>query len=453
MQQTATKENKMGSMPIHTLLLNMAIPMMISMMVQALYNIVDSLFVSRISENALTAVSLAFPIQNLMIAIATGTGVGINALLSRSLGENNQKEANEAAKNGIFLAFLSSIVFFFFGLFGSGFFFHTQTDISEIIEGGTLYLQICTMLSFGIFGVITFERLLQATGRTLYSMITQTTGAVINIILDPIFIFGLFGMPKLGVAGAALATVIGQIASCILAAVINVKKNKEISLEMKNFRPNLDTIKKIYAVGIPSIIMASISSVMTFGINKILMVFSSTATAVFGIYFKLQSFIFMPVFGLNNGMIPIIAYNYGAQKRKRITQTIRLSVIYATIIMILGFFIFQIFPNKLLMMFDASEHMFSIGIPALRIISASFIFAGVSIVLSTVFQAVGKGMSSLIISLVRQLIILLPLAYILSNISLDAIWIAFPISELLALLVSILFLYQTYHQKLKNIPE
>lgn len=453
MQQTATKENKMGSMPIHTLLLNMAIPMMISMMVQALYNIVDSLFVSRISENALTAVSLAFPIQNLMIAIATGTGVGINALLSRSLGENNQKEANEAAKNGIFLAFLSSIVFFFFGLFGSRFFFHTQTDISEIIEGGTLYLQICTMLSFGIFGVITFERLLQATGRTLYSMITQTTGAVINIILDPIFIFGLFGMPKLGVAGAALATVIGQIASCILAAVINVKKNKEISLEMKNFRPNLDTIKKIYAVGIPSIIMASISSVMTFGINKILMVFSSTATAVFGIYFKLQSFIFMPVFGLNNGMIPIIAYNYGAQKRKRITQTIRLSVIYATIIMIIGFFIFQIFPNKLLMMFDASEHMFSIGIPALRIISASFVFAGVSIVLSTVFQAVGKGMSSLIISLVRQLIILLPLAYILSNISLDAIWIAFPISELLALLVSILFLYQTYHQKLKNIPE
>lgn len=453
MQQTATKENKMGSMPIHTLLLNMAIPMMISMMVQALYNIVDSLFVSRISENALTAVSLAFPIQNLMIAIATGTGVGINALLSRSLGENNQKEANEAAKNGIFLAFLSSIVFFFFGLFGSGFFFHTQTDISEIIEGGTLYLQICTMLSFGIFGVITFERLLQATGRTLYSMITQTTGAVINIILDPIFIFGLFGMPKLGVAGAALATVIGQIASCILAAVINVKKNKEISLEMKNFRPNLDTIKKIYAVGIPSIIMASISSVMTFGINKILMVFSSTATAVFGIYFKLQSFIFMPVFGLNNGMIPIIAYNYGAQKRKRITQTIRLSVIYATIIMIIGFFIFQIFPNKLLMMFDASEHMFSIGIPALRIISASFVFAGASIVLSTVFQAVGKGMSSLIISLVRQLIILLPLAYILSNISLDAIWIAFPISEFLALLVSILFLYQTYHQKLKNIPE
>lgn len=453
MQQTATKENKMGSMPIHTLLLNMAIPMMISMMVQALYNIVDSLFVSRISENALTAVSLAFPIQNLMIAIATGTGVGINALLSRSLGENNQKEANEAAKNGIFLAFLSSIVFFFFGLFGSRFFFHTQTDISEIIEGGTLYLQICTMLSFGIFGVITFERLLQATGRTLYSMITQTTGAVINIILDPIFIFGLFGMPKLGVAGAALATVIGQIASCILAAVINVKKNKEISLEMKNFRPNLETIKKIYAVGIPSIIMASISSVMTFGINKILMVFSSTATAVFGIYFKLQSFIFMPVFGLNNGMIPIIAYNYGAQKRKRITQTIRLSVIYATIIMIIGFFIFQIFPNKLLMMFDASEHMFSIGIPALRIISASFVFAGVSIVLSTVFQAVGKGMSSLIISLVRQLIILLPLAYILSNISLDAIWIAFPISELLALLVSILFLYQTYHQKLKNIPE
>lgn len=453
MDQTVTKENKMGTMPINALLLNMAIPIMISMMVQALYNIVDSLFVSRISENALTAVSLAFPIQNLMIAIATGTGVGINALLSRSLGENNQKEANEAAKNGIFLSFLSSIVFLFLGLLGSNYFFHTQTDIAEIINDGTVYLEICTVFSFGLFGAITFERLLQATGRTLYSMFTQIVGAVINIILDPILIFGLFGLPKLGIAGAALATVIGQIIGCILSAVINVKKNKEISLDIKGFRPNLKTIERIYSVGIPSIIMASISSIMTFGINNILMVFSSTATAVFGIYFKLQSFIFMPVFGLNNGMIPIIAYNYGAKKRKRITHTIKLSAVYATIIMIIGFFIFQTVPDRLLMMFEASEHMFSIGIPALRIISVSFIFAGTSIILSTVFQALDKGVFSLIISLVRQLIILLPLAYALSNISLDALWLAFPISDFLALLLSFFFLYRVYHQKLKNIPE
>ena len=448
MDQTVTKENKMGTMPINALLLNMAIPIMISMMVQALYNIVDSLFVSRISENALTAVSLAFPIQNLMIAIATGTGVGINALLSRSLGENNQKEANEAAKNGIFLSFLSSIAFLFLGLLGSNYFFHTQTDIAEIINDGTVYLEICTVFSFGLFGAITFERLLQATGRTLYSMFTQIVGAVINIILDPILIFGLFGLPKLGIAGAALATIIGQIIGCILSAIINVKKNKEISLDMKGFRPNLKTIKRI-----SSIIMASISSIMTFGINNILMVFSSTATAVFGIYFKLQSFIFMPVFGLNNGMIPIIAYNYGAKRRKRITHTIKLSAVYATLIMIIGFFIFQTFPDRLLMMFEASEHMFSIGIPALRIISVSFIFAGTSIILSTVFQALDKGIFSLIISLVRQLIILLPLAYALSNISLDALWLAFPISDFLALLLSFFFLYQVYHQKLKNIPE
>ena len=284
-------------------------------------------------------------------------------------------------------------------------------------------------------------------------MFTQIVGAVINIILDPILIFGLFGLPKLGIAGAALATIIGQIIGCILSAIINVKKNKEISLDMKGFRPNLKTIKRIYSVGIPSIIMASISSIMTFGINNILMVFSSTATAVFGIYFKLQSFIFMPVFGLNNGMIPIIAYNYGAKRRKRITHTIKLSAVYATIIMIIGFFIFQTFPDRLLMMFKASEHMFSIGIPALRIISVSFIFAGTSIILSTVFQALDKGIFSLIISLVRQLIILLPLAYALSNISLDALWLAFPISDFLALLLSFFFLYQVYHQKLKNIPE
>lgn len=451
MSKDVSKENKMGVMPINPLLLNMAVPMMISMMVQALYNVVDSLFVSRISENALTAVSLAFPVQNLMIAIATGTGVGINALLSRSLGENNPKEANKAAMNGIFLAFLSYLLFFIFGIFGSAFFFHTQTDIPYIYESGTVYIRICTMASIGLFGSITFERLLQATGRSFYAMVTQLIGAVTNIVLDPIFIFGLFGAPRMGVAGAAVATVIGQIVNCCVALFLNVNKNHDIDFHFKSFRPSLTTIKKIYSVGIPSIIMASISSVMTFGMNKILMAFSSTATAVFGVYFKLQSFIFMPVFGLNNGMVPIISFNYGARKKDRIMKTIKLSIFYASVIMIIGFCIFQFLPNALLSMFDASESMLEIGVPALRIISLHFILAGTSIILSTVFQALGQGVNSLVVSLVRQLVVLLPVAYLLSKLSLHAIWFAFPIAEGVSLLMCLFFFYRIYHSKIKNL--
>ena len=320
-------ENKMGVMPVNRLLITMALPMMISMLVQALYNIVDSMFVSMISENALTAVSLAFPVQNLMIAIATGTGVGINALLSKSLGEKNFTEANRAANNGVFLAVLSSLAFVIFGLFFTRFFFETQTNIGEIVDYGTQYLAICSVVSFGIFGQITFERLLQATGKTLLTMCTQTTGAIINLILDPIMIFGLFGFPKMGVAGAAAATVIGQVVAMLFACILNLRKNHELTLKLRGFRPNGGTIRRIYAVGVPSIIMASITSVMTFGMNKILLAFTSTATAVFGVYFKLQSFIFMPVMGLNNGMVPIIAYNYGAQKKDRLVKTIKLSML------------------------------------------------------------------------------------------------------------------------------
>ncbi len=450
----AVPENKMGTMPVNQLLISMSVPMMISMLVQALYNVVDSMFVSRISENALTAVSLAFPAQNLMIAVATGTGVGINALLSKSLGEKNFDRANHTAQNAIFLAFLSFLVFAVLGLLFSDFFFRSQTDIAEIIDGGADYLRICTLFSFGIFGQITFERLLQSTGKTFYTMITQGVGAILNIIFDPILIFGLFGFPKMGVAGAAVATVFGQIVAFFLALFINIKKNKEIQLKMKRFRPNGYIIKCIYAVGVPSIIMASISSVMTFGMNKILIAFSSTAAAVFGVYFKLQSFVFMPVFGLNNGMVPIIAYNFGARKSERITKTVKLSICYAVCIMLLGLLIMQAFPVLLLRIFDASDNMLSIGVPALRIISVSFLFAGYSVICSSFFQSLGHGMLSLWVSVLRQLAVLLPLAFVFSKIGgLSTVWFAFPIAEIVSLCICTIFLRHVYKKEILPMRE
>ena len=363
-----SSENKMGVMPINKLILSMSIPMMLSMLIQALYNIVDSMFVAQISENALTAVSLAFPAQNLMIAVATGTGVGINATLSRSLGEKNFQKANRIAIHALFLAFMSFLAFAVFGLFFAEHFFLAQTRDPEIVEMGTVYLQICTVLSFGLFGEIAFERLMQSTGRTFYSMIIQGTGAILNIILDPIMIFGLLGFPKMGVAGAALATVTGQIIALILGFVLNTTRNHEIHLAFKGFRPEKEIIGHIYAVGIPSIIMASIGSVMTFGMNKILIAFTSTATAVFGVYFKLQSFVFMPVFGLNNGTVPIIAYNFGAGRPDRIVKTLKLSIAYAVSIMIAGLLLFNLAAENLLMIFNASDSMLEIGVPALKII-------------------------------------------------------------------------------------
>ena len=374
-----SSENKMGVMPINKLILSMSIPMMLSMLIQALYNIVDSMFVAQISENALTAVSLAFPAQNLMIAVATGTGVGINATLSRSLGEKNFQKANRIAIHALFLAFMSFLAFAVFGLFFAEHFFLAQTRDPEIVEMGTVYLQICTVLSFGLFGEIAFERLMQSTGRTFYSMIIQGTGAILNIILDPIMIFGLLGFPKMGVAGAALATVTGQIIALILGFVLNTTRNHEIHLAFKGFRPEKEIIGHIYAVGIPSIIMASIGSVMTFGMNKILIAFTSTATAVFGVYFKLQSFVFMPVFGLNNGTVPIIAYNFGAGRPDRIVKTLKLSIAYAVSIMIAGLLLFNLAAENLLMIFNASDSMLEIGVPALKIISLSFILAGFGI--------------------------------------------------------------------------
>ncbi|MCI5591285.1 MAG: MATE family efflux transporter [Ruminococcus sp.] len=435
----------MGYMPIFKLVVNMSLPMIISMLVQALYNVVDSMFVSRVSENALTAVSLAFPAQNLMIGVATGTAVGVNALLSKSLGEKNYKRANQIAENGIFLSFIGFLIFLIFGLFGTEVFFRTQTDIEDIISSGVDYLRVCSCFSFGIFGQIIFERLMQSTGRTFYTMITQGVGAIINIVLDPIFIFGYFGLPAMGAKGAAVATVIGQIIAFIIAVILNKKKNTDIDLKLKEFRPNLKIIGRIYSIGIPSIIMVAVGSIMTFSINKIVIAFTETAAAVFGVYFKLQSFVFMPLFGMNNGVIPIISFNYGARNKQRVMKTIGVAILFALFFMAIGLAAMQILPKELLSIFNASDQMIKIGVPALKTISISYIFAGFSVVLISVFQAFGKGLFSMSISIARQLVVLVPCAYLLSKTGeLDNVWWAFPIAEVMSVLVAGAFFIYLY---------
>ena len=444
------QENKMGTMPVGKLIVTMSLPMIISMLVQALYNIVDSVFVSRISEQALTAVSLAFPAQNLMIGVATGTGVGVNALLSRALGEKNRGRVSKVAENGVFLALVGYALFLVFGLFGSRVFMASQTQVSEIIEMGTEYLTVCCGLSFGIFGEIMFERLMQSTGRTFYTMITQGVGAIFNIIFDPIFIFTL----DMGVTGAALATVLGQIVAFVLAIVLNHKHNPDVRLSAKGFRPDLRMIGEIYAIGVPSIIMVCIGSVMTFCMNKILIAYTAgkeTAATVFGVYFKLNSFIFMPVFGLNNGVIPIVAYNYGARNKHRMLHAIKLSATFACGVMIIGMLIFLSVPGLLLSLFDASAQMLSIGEPALRIISTSFAFAGVCIALGSVFQALGRGTYSMIVSFVRQLVVLVPCAYLLARWGLsignnDLVWLSYPIAEVFSLAVTLILFTRLYRK-------
>ena len=441
MEEQRVQENKMGVMPLGKLIITMSLPIMLSMLVQALYNVVDSIFVARISENALTAVSMAFPIQNLMIAVASGTAVGVNALLSRALGAKKFERVNKIAESAVMLVFLSYLVFLLVGIFGAHAFFAAQTDIEEIVESGTIYVSICCCLSIGCFFQIMFERMLQATGRTVYTMITQGTGAIINIILDPILIFGLLGMPRMGVAGAALATVIGQMVAGIMAMTLNHRKNVEVHIQLKGFRPEGRLIGEIYKIGVPSIIMMAIGSIMNFGMNQILLAFSATATAVFGVYFKLQSFIFMPVFGLNNGIIPIIAYNYGAQNRKRVTGAVKHGLAYAVGIMTIGFLLFQCIPEELLLLFDASETMLSIGVPALRIISIHFFMAAFGIACGSIFQALGFAVYSMIISIARQLVVLLPVAYNLAQFgNLNLVWWCFPIAEVVSLIMTILFL-------------
>lgn len=448
--ESELSQNKMGTMPIRKLLISMSLPMMASMLVQALYNIVDSIFVARVSEAALTAVSISFPIQNLMIAFGVGIGVGVNALLSKSLGEGDQPRAQRIALQGIFIEVICCVIFILVGIFAMDLFFRGQTADAEIIALGKDYLSICCIFSVGLFAQLIFERLLQATGRTVLSMISQCAGALINIIFDPILIFGVswLGIPAMGVTGAAIATVFGQIVGGIVAIVLNVRRNRELDFRFRGFRPDGKLCGSILFIGIPSAIMGSIGSFMTYGVNKILFAFEEvgkTAAAVFGVYFKLQSFVFMPVFGLNNGMVPIVSYNYGAKRPDRITQTIRLSAIYAVAIMAAGVAVVQLIPDKLLLLFDASEQMLTIGVPALRIISTCFVFAGFSIVCSSVFQALGNSIFSMVMSITRQLAVLLPAAYILAHaFGLHAVWYAFPIAEFASLALSIIMLSHTY---------
>lgn len=442
--QAKVGENKMGVLPVGRLLAGMAVPMMISMLVQALYNIVDSVFVSRLSENALTAVSLAFPLQNLMIAVGAGTAVGMNALLSRALGAKEQERADQTANTGIFLALCSFAVFCVIGLTFSHTFFRLQTNVEEIVTAGTAYGKICLGCSIGLFFQFAFERLLQATGRTHLSMCTQLLGALLNIALDPIFIFGLFGAPRLGVAGAAVATVIGQCTAATAAFLMNLKCNPEIHLSLKKVRFHGPTVKSIYRIGLPSIVMQCIGSVMVFGLNRILISFTTTATAVFGAYFKLQSFIFMPVFGLNNGMVPIIAYNYGAKKPDRVKKTIKLAIATAITIMTIGVALFELIPGPLLAFFDASENMLAIGIPALRIIGVHFLLAGFNVIAMSVCQAIGNPVYSLVVAVCRQLVILLPVAWLLAQLgNLTLVWLSFPVAEVFALILCAVFLRKT----------
>ncbi len=448
------QENKMGTMPIAKLLISMSAPMMVSMIVQACYNIVDSIFVSQLSENALNAVSLAFPLQQLMIAVCGGTAVGMNALLSQALGAKKFDRANKVANTGIFLFAISCIVFVIIGIFASRPFFMMQTDVKEIVEYGTDYATICLTFSVGIFGQFCFEKILQATGRTFLTMITHLVGAIINIILDPILIFGLLGFPRLEVAGAAVATVAGQIVAAILAIIFNVKLNPEVHISTKLIRWDSKIVKDIYKIGLPSIIMQSIGSVMTFCLNKILIAFTTTATAVFGAYFKLQSFIFMPIFGLNNGMVPIVAYNYGAKNLKRIKKTVTLSIAIAMSIMTLGLIVFELIPDVLLSFFNASEEMLAIGVPALRIIGIHFVLAGFCIIAGSVCQAIGNPAHSLIVSVCRQLLVLLPVAWLLSQTGrLELVWFAFPIAECVSLILSAIFLAKTMRRAKQRINE
>ena len=452
-------ENKMGTMPIGKLLFNMAMPMILSMLVQALYNVVDSVYISRYSESAVTALGLAFPVQNVQIGFATGIGVGVNSLLSKSLGEGNREKADRVAGNGIFLALCATVIFVLFGLFGVRPYYEMQDASRDVLDNGIAYTQICVLFTMGIFFEVLFERMLQATGRTVYTMVTQGVGAVINIVLDPVFIFGVeaLGIPSMGAAGAAIATVIGQWVAAILALVFNLTVNKDVNLGLKMVLPKMEIIKPVLTVGVPSIIMNSISSVMNFSMNQILMGFAGvgeTATGVFSIYYKLQSFFFMPLFGLNNATISVVAFNYGARKPERITKTLKLAVGAALCFMLLGLAAFELIPEVLLGIFALSDTFVGLGTTALRIIAIHFPIAAVCIALGASFQALGNGMYSTITSLCRQLIVLLPAAYLLSLTGeVSNVWWAFPIAEMMSLIATLFFFARIYRQRIKPLKE
>ena len=454
MSATSLRQNKMGIMPVGKLLANMALPMIISMLVQALYNVVDSIYVSQISESAVTALSLAFPVQNMQIGFAVGIGVGVNSLLSKSLGEKNQEAANKTAGNGFVLMFAATVAFMLFGMFGVRPYYEMQSNVVETVEGGIAYTSICCLLVLGSFMQILCERFLQATGRTVLTMATQATGAIVNIILDPIFIFGWFGIPAMGMAGAAVATVIGQWVGALLGIYFNLKHNPEVQLGFRFMKPDKKIIQAILVVGIPSIIMNSVGSLMNFSMNQILQNFSETATGVFGIYFKIQSFFFMPLFGLNGAIISIVAFNYGARKPERIVQTLKIACAAALVLMVSGFLVFQIAPELLLGMFNPTDAFLEIGRGCLRTISWSFPIAAICITLGSSFQALGNGMYATITSLARQMLVLLPVAYLLSLTgNVNAVWFAYPIAEVVSGAVTMFFFLRIYRQKIKPLFE
>ena len=461
---TNYRENKMGYMPENKLLLSMSIPMMLSMLIQALYNIVDGLFVAGISETKfeLEAVTLAFPAQNLMIAVSVGIGVGLNALISRNLGIGNHKKASKIAGQGLFLAIVSYLLFAtigfalvpkYFELYTADMMTKDPIKAHAVLELGVQYLRICFLASFGLFCQVVHEKFMQSTGKTMLSMTTQVVGAIANIILDPILIYGWFGLPALGIVGAAYATVAGQIISAIVGIILHNKKNHELSFTKEDIKPDAKIIKEIFGIGLPSILMNSIGSFMTAAFNKIIMALSSDAVNVFGIYFKLQSFVFMPVFGLNNGMISIVSYNYGAGKKKRVTRTIKLGLVYAVSMMLIGFALFQIFPDVFLEMFQMDSAR-DVGIPALRTISISFIFAGFSIICAAVFQAFGYGLFAMLVSIGRQLVTLLPVASLLATTGeINNVWWAFPIAEVVCVILSLIFFVYIYKKKIVPITD
>jgi len=455
MQENTLRENKMGTMPIGKLLVNMAVPMILSMIVQALYNVVDSIYISRFSEDAVTALGLAFPIQNVQIGLAVGIGVGVNSLLSKSLGEGNQKQANLAAGNGVFLALVATGLFILFGFFGVRPYYEMQSEATEIVEGGIAYSTICCIFTLGVYCQVLFERLLQSTGRTMHTMITQAVGAVINIIMDPIFIFGVeaLGIPAMGTAGAAIATVLGQWIAAGLGLWMNLKWNPDVQLRVKNILPQWDTIRKILTVGVPSMVMNSVSSVMNFSMNQILLGFEAVgnmATGVFSIYYKLQSFFFMPLFGLNNATISIVAFNYGARSPQRITKTLKLACGAALGFMLLGMAAFTLIPDVLLGIFELSDAFVQMGVVALRTIGLHFPMAAIGIALGASFPALGNGFYSTITSLCRQMIALLPAAYLLSlSGDVNLVWWAFPIAEVVSLVVSVFLYIRIYRKKIQ----
>ncbi len=448
-----TQENKMGTTPVLRLIISMSVPAMFSMLVQSLYNIIDSAFVAQISVDALTALSLAFPIQNLMIGVAVGTGIGVNSLVSRRLGEGRRDEASSVATHGLVLAFISWFIFALLGILFTKPFFQSFSTNPTVVSMGCDYVYIVTIFSLGIFVEIALEKTLQATGNMIYPMMFQLTGTITNIILDPIMIFGLFGFPELGVKGAAIATVIGQIFAMLFALIIVFKKNHEVHITLKKFKFKGKIVKDIYAVGLPSIIMQSIMSILVSGLNGILTTFSEAAVAVLGVYYKLQSFIFMPVFGLVQGVMPVMGYNYGARNKQRLLKALKIGTIIAIIIMTLGTLLFMLIPGKLLMIFKADTQMHQIGIPAFRIISLCFIPAAMGILFSTLFQAVGNGIYSLVVSILRQLVVILPMAYLLSKIGLGAIWYAFPIAEIMSFCVTVLLFRHLYVKNIKNLEK